>query len=115
MSDNRPFSSYTVGVDFGTLSGRAVVVRVSDGAELGSAVYAYPDAVIDSRLPGSGWQLPADWALQNPRDWRAVLQLEFTPPLVDATTSLVNDLISVAGKDAVGVSSVDPNAFIFPK
>ena len=28
--------SYIVGVDFGTLSGRAVVVRVSDGAEVGT-------------------------------------------------------------------------------
>ena len=34
---------YTVGVDFGTLSGRAVVVRVSDGAEVGAAVYEYPE------------------------------------------------------------------------
>ena len=32
---------YVIGVDFGTLSGRAVVVRVSDGAELGSAVHDY--------------------------------------------------------------------------
>ena len=31
-----------VGIDFGTLSGRAVVVRVADGAELGSAVTPYP-------------------------------------------------------------------------
>ena len=76
VSDNRDGASYTVGVDFGTLSGRAVVVRVSDGAELGSAVYEYPDAVIDSRLPGSGKQLPADWALQNPDDWRAVLRTD---------------------------------------
>ena len=30
--------SYLVGVDFGTLSGRAVVVRASDGAELGASV-----------------------------------------------------------------------------
>ena len=28
-----------VGVDFGTLSGRALVVRVRDGAELGTAVH----------------------------------------------------------------------------
>ena len=28
--------SYVVGVDYGTLSGRALVVRVSDGAELGA-------------------------------------------------------------------------------
>ncbi|MGI8880789.1 MAG: ribulokinase [Jatrophihabitans sp.] len=63
----------TVGVDFGTLSGRAVVVRVRDGAEVGSAVYAYPDAVIDTTLPGTGVRLPAEWALQNPADWIAVL------------------------------------------
>ena len=29
-----------IGIDFGTLSGRAVVVRVQDGAELGSAAAA---------------------------------------------------------------------------
>ena len=40
---------YVVGVDFGTLSGRAVVVRVADGAELASAVHAYAHGVIDRR------------------------------------------------------------------
>ena len=33
-----PPSAMVVGVDDGTLSGRAVVVRVSDGVELGAAV-----------------------------------------------------------------------------
>ena len=41
----------TVGVDYGTLSGRAVIVRVSDGEELGSAVCEYPHAVLDRSLP----------------------------------------------------------------
>jgi L-ribulokinase len=36
---------YVIGVDYGTLSGRALVVRVSDGAELGSAVHEYEHAV----------------------------------------------------------------------
>ena len=36
---------YVIGVDFGTLSGRAVVVRVSDGAELGRRVGEYPHGV----------------------------------------------------------------------
>src|SRR5512132_798896 len=40
-----------VGVDFGTLSGRVVVVRVRDGAELGSAVSEYAHGVVDGRLP----------------------------------------------------------------
>lgn len=73
MQDSSLADSYTVGVDFGTLSGRAVVVRVSDGAEVGSAVYEYPDAVIDTHLPTDGTPLPPDWALQNPADWLAVL------------------------------------------
>ena len=56
-----------IGVDYGTLSGRAVVVRVRDGAELGSAVFEYPHAVITDNLPGSDQTLPPDWALQVPK------------------------------------------------
>src|SRR5215472_4113203 len=65
---------YVVGVDFGTLSGRAVVVRVADGAELGSAVVEYRNGVIDRRLPDGTGPLPPDWALQDPEDWREVLR-----------------------------------------
>ncbi len=69
----RRVEGYTVGVDFGTLSGRAVVVRVRDGAEIGSAVTEYPHAVLDRELP-SGVPLGADWALQHPEDYREVLR-----------------------------------------
>ncbi|GAA4350911.1 ribulokinase [Angustibacter luteus] len=72
---------FTIGVDFGTLSGRAVVVRVSDGAELGSAVHEYPHAVMDAALtagPSSRTEhpvaLPPAWALQVPADYVEVLQ-----------------------------------------
>jgi L-ribulokinase len=65
---------YVLGVDFGTLSGRALVVRVSDGAELGSAVHAYSHGVIDEKLPATGAPLPPDWALQDPEDYRDVLR-----------------------------------------
>jgi L-ribulokinase len=73
-----------VGVDFGTLSGRAVVVRVDDGAELGSAVHEYASAVIDRVLPSSGERLPADWALQDPDDYVRVLR-EAVPAALDAS------------------------------
>jgi len=66
--------TYAIGVDFGTESGRAVIVRVRDGAELGSAVYHYPDGVIDERLPTSGERLPPEWALQNPDDYIGVFK-----------------------------------------
>jgi L-ribulokinase len=65
---------YVIGIDYGTLSGRAVVVRVSDGAELGSGVFEYPHAVVTDRLPGGSERLPADWALQVPNDYREVLR-----------------------------------------
>ena len=73
MNDNN--DRYVIGVDFGTLSGRAVVVRVSDGAELGSAVHEYTHGVIEDRLPGTAIRLGPDWALQSPEDWRDVLRV----------------------------------------
>jgi L-ribulokinase len=66
--------SYVVGVDFGTLSGRALVVRVSDGAELGTATCDYPHGVVDTVLPGTGQKLPPEWALQVPTDYVHVLR-----------------------------------------
>jgi L-ribulokinase len=65
---------YTIGIDYGTESGRALLVRVSDGAEIATAVHPYGDGVIDDRLPGSDRRLPPDWALQNPDDYLAVLR-----------------------------------------
>ncbi|MFH8483302.1 ribulokinase [Streptomyces sp. DSS69] len=64
----------TVGIDFGTLSARALVVRIRDGAELGSAVHTYRHGVIDRSLPWSAVPLPPDYALQDPRDWREALR-----------------------------------------
>jgi len=69
-----PQRACVVGIDYGTLSGRAVVVRVSDGAELGTGVHAYSHAVLESNLPGSDKPLPPDWALQTPADYVDVLK-----------------------------------------
>ncbi len=65
---------YVVGIDFGTLSGRALVVRVADGAEVGTSVHNYAHGVIEATLPASGKPLPPDWALQDPNDYRDVLR-----------------------------------------
>ena len=63
-----------VGVDYGTLSGRALVVRVRDGAELGTAVHEYTHGVMDDELAATGEKLPPDWALQDPADYIDVLR-----------------------------------------
>ncbi|WP_406132222.1 ribulokinase [Streptomyces sp. NBC_00989] len=72
-----------VGVDYGTLSGRAVVVRVRDGAELGTAEHAYRHAVLDRQLP-DGTPLPPDWALQVPSDYVDVLRVAVPEALAAA-------------------------------
>ena len=87
--------SYVVGVDFGTLSGRAVVVRVSDGAELGSGVHEYESAVMDKTLRSSGKPLPADWALQDPQDYVSVLKNAVPEALQEADIS-PEDVIGIA-------------------
>ncbi len=61
-----------VGVDFGTLSARAVVIRVADGEELAAATADFRHGVIDTALP-SGAALPPDWALQVPADYLEAL------------------------------------------
>lgn len=86
---------YVVGVDYGTLSGRAVVVRVSDGAELGSGVHEYESAVMDKTLRSSGKTLPADWALQDPLDYIAVLKNAVPTAVREAAISPA-DVIGIA-------------------
>ena len=73
-----------VGVDFGTLSARAVVVRASDGAELGCGLGEYAHGAIERALPSSGRRLPPDWALQDPADWRTALGTAVRAALRDA-------------------------------
>lgn len=64
---------YSIGVDFGTQSGRAVLVEVDTGKEVATAVTPYRDGVIDEYLPGTNIKLEDDWALQNPDDYLDVL------------------------------------------
>ena len=71
---------YSVGVDFGTLSARALLVEIDTGRELASNVYEYSQGVIDNMLPSSGEKLPPDWALQDPEDY--LTALETTVPAV---------------------------------
>ena len=71
MSDQK----YALGVDFGTESGRAVLVEVSTGREVSTAVYTYHNKVIDEYLPVSPpVRLEPEWALQDPEDYIRTFQ-----------------------------------------
>lgn len=76
-------ANYVIGVDFGTLSGRALLVNVETGEELASAVLSYPHAVMDEKLP-SGKILAPDWALQHPQDYLDVFSHTIPTVLKDA-------------------------------
>lgn len=65
-------AKYSIGVDYGTLSGRALIVNNETGEELSSAVFEYPHSVMSECLP-SGKKLGFDWALQHPQDYLDVL------------------------------------------
>jgi L-ribulokinase len=88
--------SCVVGVDFGTLSARAVVVDADDGSELGSAVYEYPHGVMDRTLAATGAELPPQWALQDPADYVEALKAAVPAAVRDA---------GVAAGDVVGIAT----------
>jgi L-ribulokinase len=89
-------SRYALGVDFGTESGRAVLVDCADGRELGTQVYRYRNGVIDERLPApdDDVRLEHDWALQDPEDYVRTLQ-EAVPALLAETGADPADVIGI--------------------
>lgn len=64
---------YTIGIDYGTLSGRCVLVDCENGQEIAEAVSVYAHGVMDECLP-SGKKLPPQFALQHPEDYLQVLR-----------------------------------------
>lgn len=85
---------YVIGLDYGTESGRALLVAVDTGEEVAVAVENYADGVIDDVLPGTGQKLPPDWALQNPRDYLCVLE-SVIPAVLEES--------GVKGEDVIGI------------
>jgi L-ribulokinase len=88
-------NKYVIGVDYGTLSGRALLVRVSDGAEVATSVFEYPHAVIEDILPTSGAKLAPDWALQVPADYLEVLK-NTVPAVLKESGISPDDVIAIA-------------------
>ncbi|MCI8602219.1 MAG: ribulokinase [Oscillospiraceae bacterium] len=86
-------AQYAIGVDFGTLSGRAVLVETATGEELASAVYDYPHGVMDQCLP-DGTALPPEWALQHPSDYFGVLS-ETIPAVLEKAGVSAGEVVGV--------------------
>ncbi|TRZ35679.1 ribulokinase [Niallia circulans] len=87
-------AKYSIGVDYGTQSGRAVLVEVGTGREVATAVKEYTHGVMDEFLPDGTTKLEHDWALQHPADYLEVLQLTIPEVLQKA---------NVSNEDVIGV------------
>ena len=85
---------YTLGVDFGTQSGRSVLVEVGTGNIVAQAVKEYTHGVMDEKLP-CGKVLPPDWALQHPQDYLEVFY-ETIPQVLKESGVAPEDVIGMA-------------------
>jgi len=83
---------YSIGIDFGTKSGRAVLVDVENGKEVATSVLEYPNGVIDEYLPleKERIKLGTDWALQDPNDYLEVVYVTIPEVIQKANISPEN-------------------------
>lgn len=66
-------AKYSIGVDYGTESARALLLNIDTAEEVTSSVMEYPHGVMDEHLP-DGTKLQPDWALEHPDDYINVLK-----------------------------------------
>jgi len=97
-------AKYTIGVDFGTLSGRAVLVSLETGEEIATAVYDYPHKVMETALP-CGKPLEKNSALQHPKDY------------VETLSHSVQEVMKISGinpEDVIGIGIDFTACTMFP-
>jgi L-ribulokinase len=82
--------SYSIGIDYGTASGRVFLVDTSNGAIISSYIKEYPHGTISGSL--NGQKLPQNYFLQHAEDYTQILE--------QGVTHVLND------------SQVDPNEVI---
>ncbi len=85
---------YTIGIDFGTLSARAVALDLQTGLEVAEAVYPYPHGVMDVQLP-CGKKLPPQYALQHPQDY------------LEALENVIRGVLQTVSKEDIGALCID--------
>ncbi|MBQ7037082.1 MAG: ribulokinase [Clostridia bacterium] len=84
---------YSLGIDFGTLSARAILVDIHSGEEVATSVCDYPHGVMtETFIDGSA--LPSDYALQHPGDY------------LDCMFFVIKDCIEKASVDPYDITGV---------
>ena len=95
-------NKYVIGLDYGTLSARALLIDVASGRELAEAEYEYPHAVMgQAEFPGIGREA----ALQHPQDYLDALRFVLRRVL---------EVSGVAAEDVLGLGIDFTAATILP-
>lgn len=95
-------AQYTIGIDFGSLSARGVLVDIADGHIASAAQMVYPHGVMEHQLP-NGFKLPPDWALQHPQDY------------LDALTHILSKLVSnISAEEVIGLGIDFTSSTVLP-
>lgn len=87
-----------IGLDFGTLSARAVLVGVENGQVFAETAYSYPHGVMDCSLP-SGRTLPEGSAFAHPDDY------------IQALFSCLRTLSAAAGPGEIAGIGIDATTY----
>ncbi|WP_027625724.1 ribulokinase [Clostridium lundense] len=95
---------YAIGIDFGTLSVRALLINIETGEELLTKIYEYPHGVMIDSIP-TGEKLGIDWALQHPKDYEI--------GLIETLKGIMNENL-VSNEDIVGIGVDFTSSTILP-
>ena len=82
-------ANYVIGVDFGTLSGRAILTNAQTGQISAESVLDYPHGVMTEQGPA--------WALHDPMDYLVVL--EYTIPTLLRESGVRPEDVAAIGWD----------------
>ncbi len=83
-----------LGIDYGSLSGRALLVDIASGEELGSFVHPYKHGFIEDTLPATGEKLPLNWTLQDPQDYLEALEI-IIPGVLQTTGAKPEEIVGI--------------------
>lgn len=88
-------SKYTIGIDYGTQSGRAVLVELTTGEEIANDVTVYKHGVMDEQLPDGTTYLENEWALEHPQDYLEVIE-KSVPEIIKKSNISSDDIIGIS-------------------
>ena len=89
---------YVIGIDYGTLTARAVLVDVESGKVVSTSTKDYKHGVMDQFMPDGVTQLPHDWAIQHPQDY------------LDCLSAIIPDVLRIANVSPEQVIGVGTDA-----